>query len=464
MSRPSVLISATPTLPVMAPSAMTYGGIQRAAYWYASVLDRCGFEVLPVVPADSTFPFTFDNSVLWSQKGLVTNGQRQFYAEDFPVKLEEYNDKIATVAAERNPDVLLLLGPRGSLIQKLEAKAPALLDRTIVSLRNGPRFYGEEMLGLLERRRSIRLAGLTDLHRNSFGVLASRIEVFREGVPVEAHRWSKDPAASRRESGVPWIDPSRKLITHLDAMGPEKGQLISLDSYIETGLKDRGYDLIFADTFGGSLPRRDEDPNGGQEIARRYRAHLSGLIRQHGLQDNVRFVGSMNGAQVELAYRCSDFVMAPHRMDHEDLWPGSAGQDPEAYGRAMGIALATGAPVLASSQVEPSRSSAGVTGYALSSISEAREAVERIADDGDRGRIDRAAIRKVAERNESIVPVLRQYVGACTDVLAENGRAVDISNAKLDQAIAQVTKAEIGNTASLLKTQASGGIELAQLS
>lgn len=408
----SVVVATSPWVAVRHPKVMYYGGIQRAAYSYCVGFAKQGWQVIPVVPADSHIP-KCTNDHYWNREAICGLRQSQdLHAEDAKWIEISFAKHLAKVVTEVSPDVIMVLGASEPVLEQLVKLGRSFSSRLVVSLRDCPSDYSTRALHILESHPELHVVALTQIHRDSFE-FKERVQVINEGVPVKEISFSNNPKFFRLSGDNPLVRrPERRLITQIDQVGPSKGQLVTLHLFKEAQLHKKGFDLVIAGDFGISLQSHGTSGSSERE---KYLEAMHRFVETEGLNDHVSFHGALNGAEVEALYCASELVMAPHRMDHGNLWPSTANQFPEAYGRAMGIAFATGTPVLSSSKVESRRMINGVTGWQFADIDEGVRLMRRIAN-GDIA-FDRSAVRQFAELNEDMDETVNGYLTLLNEIV-----------------------------------------------
>lgn len=138
--------------------------------------------------------------------------------------------------------------------------------------------------------------------RQDYGVDPTRLVVGPPG--IDRH----PQVALRRDGG-----PLRLL--NVGAVVPRKDQRLLIEAL--AGLKDRAWELRIA----GDLERN------GEHLAR-----LRELVRHHGLEDRVAFLGALDGEAFEAEWRRADLFVASSRH--------------EGFGMAVAEAVARGLPVI----------------------------------------------------------------------------------------------------------------------
>lgn len=449
-----VVITTNPVVATQSPSTMKYGGVERIAYLYGAAFQQLGHRVIPVASSDSSFSHPIEKSWRWPQESLSRDLREQAaYSEDIPCALRDYARFVAEVVEQEQPDVVLALGPAVEILQALETRCPEFLERFVVSFRNGPGDISTELLEILDRYPSIVLTALTGIHLESlqlgfrergFDGVADRVRLVTDGVLVEAFDLVTDPGSVRKKPewqllGIP-EDTTRRIVSQIDYFSPNKGQLLSLEMFARANLKEQGYSLVLAGGYGWQLPSRDHDPDASIALAERYMEHLQKRANELNVMQHVHVLPALRGAEVEMLYGASDFTIVPVRFDHGDLWPGTENQDKEAHGLAVGLANATGTPVLVSSQVEAARVTSGVNGFQFSTLTEGISQASHLAQLCKEGMIDRAAVRAHAERRDSIAPAIRAYLQIFESLCGNEDQGLEAD--RLKAALREVARGE----------------------
>lgn len=113
--------------------------------------------------------------------------------------------------------------------------------------------------------------------------------------------------------------PAGVALLCVGVVAPHKGQDVLIEALAALGTK-----TDWTCTFAGSLAAYPD-----------YAEHVAALAERAGLRDRVTLTGALAGAALDGAYRATDLLVAPSRV--------------ESYGMAIADALRRGIPVVASS-------------------------------------------------------------------------------------------------------------------
>lgn len=465
-SRGKIVITTNPVVATEPPAEMRYGGVERIAFLYDAILHECGYEVIPLAPRNSRFPHPVDDRYRWPEDSLAREDRiPKAHAEDIGPALGDYARFIAEIVDGIDPDVILMLGPAAELLCTIETRNPALMRRIIVSFRNGPADNNDELLAVLNRHPEIILTALTHVHQESlrhafrargFAGVAERIVLAQDGVLVQGHTFAASALESRKSDiwhNIGWNlhDPNRRILSQVDYFSPNKGQLLTVEWFARAGLKELGFDCVLAGGYGWQLPTEKPSLDAHATISHRYMHRVRETIAKYKLEHHVHLLDAIPGAIVELLNRGSDFAVIPVRMDHGDLWPGTANQDKEAHGLSLGHANACGTPVLVSPHVESSRVTNMVNGLQFSDFDDAIAKARALGEACVRDEIDRSAVRQHALDHDSIETAIVRYIELMQRIIASHRPATEMPDqTSIHAALQRVADTECDRTAKLL--------------
>lgn len=207
-----------------------------------------------------------------------------------------------------------------------------------------------------------------------------------------------------QRQGAPWLSYAANIYNGIEAedfaLGPKEGYLLFLGRISP----EKGTHLAIETALAAGLPliiAAKVDPFDRSYFEERIRPCLD--------EQRVRFVGEVDGRQK------ADLLSGAIGLLHLVQWP-------EPFGLAMVEAMASGTPVIAMPEgsipevVEP-----GVTGYIVSSVAEAAEAVSRL------GALDPAACRRRALERFGAARMAEAYEHLYMELLT--GRVAPFSGA-----------------------------------
>jgi glycosyltransferase involved in cell wall biosynthesis len=422
------------------PATMKYGGVERVAWRMAHLLAAVDFEVLPTGPSDSRFNLPgIARRRLWAEPSLLMPGRNpRIFAEDVASKDAGYAAHVARSAQEESPDIIFLLGPSPAVLKALVDQVPDLVPRVVVCLHNGPS-DNNRVMELLRENPSLTVTCLSELQRRSFSDLADRIRVVLDGINVRSIAFSAAPASARAQSGSQRRSDvnSRPLLAQVDYYHPNKGMLLSLAMYFESGLHER-FNLTLAGGMGWQLPRRDQ----ARTVGERYLDALREYVHEHDLTDKVDLLGPLTGrATVEL-YRCADLSLSPTRMDHGPLWHEDVVQDPESYGQGRAVANAAGTPVLMSDRYDRSFAFEGSLPLRFSTFNEGVAQLQAWASSPELATM-RQEFRRFSERRDDLASGFQDYLDLIDELASRTGRHVhEIAPGRVTDAVDHLARIE----------------------